>query len=118
MKDFAEYTNKLSIDEIGKVASKVNKMKMILKSPWMKLIGRTLWRVLEIGGFVIVGIEAVDKFGEASDTKLYEFIGNAMDISTTRNLLKQIFKHTENITWNEPQEHSFVRSNTVQQGLF
>jgi len=47
------------------------------------------------------------KFGKASDTKLYEFIGNAMDISTTKNLIVRMLEHLENIELNEPQEPSF-----------
>jgi len=56
------------------------------------------------------------KQGDASDTKLYEFVGNAMDISTTRNLLKTMFAHK--VEFGEPQEPSFVRSETAQKSLF
>jgi len=56
------------------------------------------------------------KQGEASDTKLYEFIGNAMDISTTRNLLKAMFSHK--VEFSEPLEPSFVRKEMVNNTLF
>lgn len=56
------------------------------------------------------------KFGEASDTKLYEFIGNAMDISTTRNLLKAMFSHKVEFT--EPQEPSFTIKEAPKDTLF
>jgi len=56
------------------------------------------------------------KQGEASDTKLYEFIGNAMDISTTRNLLKAMFAYK--VEFGEPLEPSFVRKEVVKSTLF
>jgi len=56
------------------------------------------------------------KQGDASDTKLYEFIGNAMDISTTRNLLKAMFAHK--VEFGEPLEPSFVRKEVVKSTLF
>lgn len=59
------------------------------------------------------------KFGDASDTKLYEFIGNAMDISTTRNLLKTMIKFSEKLTFNPPKEPTFTRrEDSVQLSLF
>lgn len=45
-----------------------------------------------------------------SDSKLYEFIGNAMDISTTKNLITQMLKHCEIVKFTEPQETSFTQS--------
>jgi len=42
-----------------------------------------------------------------SDTKLYEFIGNAMDISTTKNLLIKMLEHLKTIKLNKPIEPSF-----------
>jgi len=42
-----------------------------------------------------------------SDTKLYEFIGNAMDISTTKNLIERMLEHLESVKISEPQEPSF-----------
>lgn len=56
------------------------------------------------------------KFGDAKDTKLYEFIGNAMDISTTRNLLQAMFKHEVEFT--PPQEPSFVVRKSQKDTLF
>jgi len=56
------------------------------------------------------------KQGEASDTKLYEFIGNAMDISTTRNLLKAMFAHK--VEFREPLEPSFIRREVKEMTLF
>ena len=47
------------------------------------------------------------KFGEASDTKLYEFIGNAMDISTTKNLILKMLEHCEIVKFTEPLEPRF-----------
>lgn len=53
------------------------------------------------------------KLGKSSDTKLYEFIGNAMDISTTKNLITQMFKHSKNINFTEPKETSFAQTATA-----
>ena len=50
------------------------------------------------------------KFGTASDTKLYEFIGNAMDISTTKNLILKMLEHCKIIDFTEPNEPSFEMS--------
>jgi len=47
------------------------------------------------------------KFGKASDTKLYEFIGNAMDISTTKNLIVRMLDHLKNVELTDAQESSF-----------
>ncbi|PHQ88775.1 MAG: hypothetical protein COB42_08200 [Sulfurimonas sp.] len=47
------------------------------------------------------------KFGKASDTKLYQFIGNAMDISTTRNLITRMLEHSKIVKFTEPKEPSF-----------
>ena len=47
------------------------------------------------------------KFGKSSDTKLYEFIGNAMDISTTKNLILKMLEHCKVIDFTEPNEPSF-----------
>ena len=59
------------------------------------------------------------KFGKSSDTKLYEFIGNAMDISTTKNLIVRMLDHLENVTLNEPIESSFtVNTKDKQLNLF
>ena len=49
-----------------------------------------------------------------SDTKKYEFIGNAIEINTYRHLLGQILKHANTLIWNEPQEPSFAHSATKQ----
>jgi len=53
-----------------------------------------------------------------SDTKLYEFIGNAMDISTTKNLISKMLKFLEKIKLNEPIEPTFVKKERVQTDLF
>lgn len=58
------------------------------------------------------------KFGSASDTKLYEFIGNAMDISTTRRLIRQILDYTKDAVWNEVSEPTFTRKETQNKTLF
>ncbi|PHQ89541.1 MAG: hypothetical protein COB42_06870, partial [Sulfurimonas sp.] len=42
-----------------------------------------------------------------SDTKLYQFIGNAMDISTTRNLITRMLEHSKIVKFTEPNEPSF-----------
>ena len=42
-----------------------------------------------------------------SDTKLYEFIGNAMDISTTQNLITRMLEHCRIVEFTEPNEPSF-----------
>lgn len=55
------------------------------------------------------------KFGNASDTKLYEFIGNAMDISTTKNLIKKMIEHLENVALTEPKDSTFTISKSEQQ---
>jgi len=68
------------------------------------------------GARVMGDFQDMFKFGEASDTKLYEFIGNAMDISTTRNLLKAMFAHKVKV--GEPLEPSFVRKEVVKSTLF
>ncbi len=56
------------------------------------------------------------KQGDASDTKLYEFIGNAMDISTTRNLLKAMFLHK--VEFGEPLDPSFKIREAIKDTLF
>lgn len=53
-----------------------------------------------------------------SDTKLYEFIGNAMDISTTKNLIAQMIKHCEIVKFSEPQEPSFESKESKPMSLF
>lgn len=74
--------------------------------------------ILDIGGVYRVStprecsrimgdFKDVFKFGEASDTNLYEFIGNAMDISTTKNLITKMLSHLETIKLNKPSEPSF-----------
>ena len=47
------------------------------------------------------------KFGKASDTKLYEFIGNAMDVNTTKNLIVRMIDHLKNVKLIDAQESSF-----------
>ena len=54
-------------------------------------------------------------FGKASDTKLYEFIGNAMDVNTTKNLIVRMMDHMKNVKFIEPQETSFQQSNISKQ---
>ncbi len=58
-----------------------------------------------------------DKFnlGNFSDTKLYEFIGNAMDISTTKNLITKMLRHLANVNIAEPKEPSFTISTQEKQ---
>ena len=58
-----------------------------------------------------------DKFnlGNFSDTKLYEFIGNAMDISTTKNLIVRMLEHLEDVKLSEPSEPSFKVSTKYKQ---
>jgi len=59
------------------------------------------------------------KFGKASDTKLYEFIGNAMDINTTKNLISKMLEHLENnVKLNPPIDSIFKKKETVSQNLF
>lgn len=53
-----------------------------------------------------------------SDTKLYEFIGNAMDISTTKNLITQMIKHSETVEFTKPNEPSFKSKQITQGELF
>ena len=55
------------------------------------------------------------KFGKASNTKLYEFIGNAMDISTTKNLIVRMLEHLENVSITEPNKPSFTISTKEKQ---
>jgi len=45
-----------------------------------------------------------------SDTKLYEFIGNAMDISTTKNLIVRMLEHLKNVDITKPKETTFIQS--------
>jgi len=45
-----------------------------------------------------------------SDTKLYEFIGNAMDISTTKNLIIRMLEHLKNVDITKPRETTFIQS--------
>jgi len=45
-----------------------------------------------------------------SDTKLYEFIGNAMDISTTKNLIIRMLEHLKNVEITKPRETTFIQS--------
>jgi len=47
------------------------------------------------------------KIDNFSDTKLYEFIGNAMDISTTQNLILKMLEHCKIVEFTEPNEPSF-----------
>ena len=59
------------------------------------------------------------KFGKASDTKLYEFIGNAMDINTTKNLIARMLDHLKNnVKLNQPIDSTFKKKETVSQNLF
>ena len=59
------------------------------------------------------------KFGKASDTKLYEFIGNAMDINTTKNLIARMLDHLKNnVKLNQPIDSTFKKKETVTQNLF
>jgi len=59
------------------------------------------------------------KFGKASDTKLYEFIGNAMDINTTKNLIARMLDHLKNnVKLNKPIDSTFKKKETVTQNLF
>ena len=54
-----------------------------------------------------------------SDSKLYEFIGNAMDISTTKNLITQMLKHLEIVKHGPAQEPSFnISTKEKQTDLF
>jgi len=53
-----------------------------------------------------------------SDTKLYEFIGNAMDISTTRRLILRMIEHSKSLKWDEPQDPSFIMREMKSQNLF
>jgi len=59
------------------------------------------------------------KFCKASDTKLYEFIGNAMDINTTKNLILRMLDHLKNnVKLNPPINPTFKRKKTVATNLF
>ena len=59
------------------------------------------------------------KFGKASDTKLYEFIGNAMDINTTKNLISRMLNHLKNnVNITVPGSSSFVKKENVVTNLF
>ncbi len=59
------------------------------------------------------------KFGKASDTKLYEFIGNAMDISTTKNLITKMLIHLKNVNITDANEPSFnISTKDKQKNLF
>ena len=49
-----------------------------------------------------------------SDTKLYEFIGNAMDISTTQNLITRMIEHSKIVKFTEPLEPSFEQSSATE----
>jgi DNA (cytosine-5)-methyltransferase 1 len=55
-----------------------------------------------------------------SDTKLYEFIGNAMDINTTKNLITKMIEFSKNIEFGRPVlKTSFKKSiNNTQNSLF
>jgi len=53
-----------------------------------------------------------------SDSKLYEFIGNAMDINTTKNLITQMMKHSERVEFTEPLNPSFERKEIAKTSLF
>jgi len=53
-----------------------------------------------------------------SDTKLYEFIGNAMDISTTKNLISKMLDFLEKIELNKPSEPTFIKKENIQINLF
>lgn len=58
------------------------------------------------------------QFGDFSDTKLYEFIGNAIDISTMKNLIDRMFKHSHIVKWNKPKKSDFALHSEKQFGLF
>ena len=58
------------------------------------------------------------QFGDASDTKLYEFIGNAIDISTMKNLIDRMFEHSRIVRWNKPKKSDFSLHSEKQCGLF
>jgi len=53
-----------------------------------------------------------------SDTKLYEFISNAMDISTTKNLISKMLDFLEKIELNEPSEPTFIKKENIKIDLF
>jgi len=60
-------------------------------------------------------------FGNASDTKLYEFIGNAIDINTYRRLLRQMLNHTKDASWNNPNkpcDTTFKQKEIQRKNLF
>jgi DNA (cytosine-5)-methyltransferase 1 len=56
-------------------------------------------------------------FGNFRDTRLYEFIGNAIDISTMRALINKMLKVSEGLKWNTPKptklKYSFMKQETL-----
>lgn len=56
------------------------------------------------------------QFGDFSDTKLYEFIGNAIDINTAKNLISAMINHK--VEFAEPQEPSFYIKKQTTTTLF
>ena len=58
------------------------------------------------------------QFGDFSDTKLYEFIGNAIDISTMKNLMSRMLEHSRIVKWNEPKDSEFSLYSEKQHTLF
>ena len=58
------------------------------------------------------------KFGDFLKSKLYEFIGNAIDISTMRALLLKMFEHAKTVEWNEPKRYEFKQKKPTQKTLF
>ena len=48
--------------------------------------------------------------GDFSDSKLFFFIGNAIDINTMKALISKILTHSEEITFMDPQPCSFEKS--------
>ncbi len=58
------------------------------------------------------------KFGDFSDTRLYEFIGNAMDISTTRALITNMLEVAKSAKWNRAERSEINFNKNKQLTLF
>ena len=58
------------------------------------------------------------KFGDFKKSKLYEFVGNAIDISTMSALLLRMFEHAETVEWREPKRCEFTPEVNKQRTLF
>ena len=56
---------------------------------------------------VMGDFEDLFKFGDFSDTKLYEFIGNAIEINVYRELLRVVLKKLDIINFRDTREPSF-----------